>query len=172
MRRRLAIALSATIVILALAPGAGLARGPQKNDSVSGHGVVIFDATTTYEFRVSAHTVSDTTTLATGNMFLRLTQTGDPVLGTVIISLWADVFCTSVAANNGEVRGHIYRMEPNLGLAGNTDLIFNVTDLSEVSDAPDLFTPTTDTTGAATCVEPPLPGESEVAKGNITVNDE
>jgi hypothetical protein len=171
MRRRLAIALSVSIVLLALAPGAGLARGPQKNDSVSGHGLVVFDPTTTYEFRVSAHTISDTTTVATGNMFLRLTLQ-DPTLGTVVIDIWADVFCTSVLANTGEVRGHIYRTEPDLGLHDTTDLIFNVTDLNRVSDAPDLFTPGTEETAISTCIEPPAPGLTEVDKGNITVNDE
>lgn len=158
-------------MILALAPGAGLARGPQKNDSVSGHGTVVFDAATTYEFRVSAHTLSDTTTLATGNMFLRITTTGDPILGTVVISVWADVFCTSVLSIDGEVRGHIYRSEPDLDLQGQ-DLIFNVTDLNPVSDAADLLTFTSEETGLSTCLEPPAPGLTDVAKGIITVNDE
>ena len=172
MRRRLAIALSATIVILALAPSAGLARGPQKNDSVSGHGLVVFDSTTTYEFRVSAHTVSTTTTVATGNMFLRYTITGDPDLGTVVIGIWAEVFCVSTESIIGEVRGHIYRSDANL--FEGQDLVFQVTDFSGVSDAPDMFTPTTvdPLFTPSDCTEPPLGGETEVDKGNITVHDE
>lgn len=166
--RRLAVAVSFSLVMLALIPGAAIARGPEKNDSVSGHGLVVFDPTTTYEFRVSAHAISSTTTVATGNMYIRATTTD--ISGTTVIEIWADVFCVSAQSINAEVRGHIYRTEPDL-LTEPTDLIFNVSDFSEATSAPDLFDATTGPVGVD-CVFPPPPGTLPVAKGNITVNDE
>jgi hypothetical protein len=168
--RRLAVALSFSLVVLTLIPAAASARGPQKNDSVNGHGFVVFDPTTTYEFRVSAHTISTTTTAGTGNMFITATQV-DPITGqTITISIWADVYCVAVATFQGEVRGHIYRTEPDL-LTGPTDLVFDVTDAS-FTNLPDLFGATTETAGAPCVLPVTTPDEQPVAKGDVSVNDE
>ena len=166
--RRLAVALSFSLVVLALIPAAASARGPQKNDSVNGHGFVVADFGTTYEFRVSAHTLSTTTTAATGNMYVQ--QTISDASGTTTVSVWADVYCLSVLAINGEVRGHIYRTEPDL-LTVPEDLVFNVSDLNPVTSGPDLFS-VTDVPAPSACIEPPEPGLLPVAKGDVTVNDE
>jgi hypothetical protein len=168
--RRVAIALSITLAMLALIPAAASARGPQKNDSVNGHGFVVVDPTTTFDFKVSAHTLSSTTTAATGNMWISALAS-DATGTTIKLQIWADVFCTSVLTINGEVRGHIYRTEPDL-LTAPSDLVFNVSDQSPFSNLPDLFSATTTPSGVAGCTEPPPPGEFEVAKGEITVNDE
>jgi hypothetical protein len=166
--RRIAIAVSFCLAMVALIPSAALARGPEKNDSVSGHGFVVFSPTTTYDFRVSAHTISSTTTVATGNMYIQAVVMD--ATGTTTIAIWADVFCLSALSVQAEVRGHIYRTEPDL-LTEPTDLIFNVTDLSGATSGPDLFDATTGPVGVD-CVTPPPPGVFPVAKGNVTVNDE
>jgi hypothetical protein len=168
--RRFAIALSITLATLAIIPTAASARGPQKNDSVNGHGFVVVDASTTLDFRVSAHTLSSTTTAATGNMWLSATST-DSTGTTLTLQIWADVFCASVLTTNGEVRGHIYRTEPDL-LTTATDLVFDVSDLNPYTNLPDMFDVSTPTAGLAGCTQPPPPGVFAVAKGNITVNDE
>jgi hypothetical protein len=167
--RRLAIVFSLVLAMLAVIPSAALGRGPQKNDSVSGHGLVVFSPTTTYDFRVSAHTISSTTTAATGNMYIKAVSI-DP-LSPVTVEIWADVFCVSVIGLVGEVRGHIYRTNPDI-LPEPTDLIFNVGDASALTNnaLPDLFDATTGPVGEP-CL-PPIAPVNEVAKGDITVNDE
>jgi hypothetical protein len=165
--RRLALVISVVVMVLSMAPAAA-ARGPQKNDSVSGHGFVVFDPTTTYEFRVSAHTISSATTVATGNMYIKAVNI-DP-LSPITLEIWADVFCVSVAGVAGEVRGHIYRTAPDL-LTEPMDLVFNVADLSKATGTPDLFDATTNAVGEP-CTVPPVPGTLPVAKGDIDVNDE
>jgi hypothetical protein len=168
--RRAPIALSIALITLALIPGAASARGPQKNDSVNGHGFVVFDPTTTYEFRVSAHTLSTTTTAAIGNMYIQASST-DPITGTTAtISYWADVYCVNVAALAGEVRGHVYRTEPDI-LTTPEDLLFSVTDLNPFTNLPDTFGATITPFGT-TCDVPLQQDQAPVAKGDITVNDE
>jgi hypothetical protein len=166
--RRLAIALSFSLVALTLIPAAASARGPQKNDSVNGHGFVVYDPTTTYDFRVSAHTLSTTTTAATGNMFITATSTDDT--GTLTVSIWADVYCVSVLGYYGQVRGHIYRTEPDL-LTDPTDLVFDVSDYSSFTNLPDMFDATTAVIGTP-CIDVPVGGAVPIAKGDISVNDE
>lgn len=165
--RRLAIVFSLVLAMLAVVPSAALGRGPQKNDSVNGHGFVVFDPTQTYDFRVSAHTISSTTTAATGNMYIKAVST-DPT--GINIEIWADVYCVSVVGLLAEVRGHIYRTEPDI-LEVPTDLIFDVADASELTGGPDLITPTTSELPEA-CVAPTLAPSDEVAKGDISVNNE
>jgi hypothetical protein len=167
--RRSALALSMTFVMLALIPTAASARGPQKNDSVNGHGFVVVDPMTTLEFRVSAHTLSSTMTAATGNMYLRA-DASDSTGTALTLEIWADVYCTSVLTINGEVRGHIYRTEPDL-LTEPSDLVFNVTDLNPYSNLPDTFAVGTPPAGTW-CTEPPPPGQFDVTKGDVRVNDE
>ena len=168
--RRLAIVASVVLVMLAVIPSAALGRGPQKNDSVSGHGFVVFSATTTYEFRVSARTISSTTTAATGNMYISALQTS--TTGTIALEIWADVDCLSVVGLLAEVRGTIYRTNPDL-LTEPTDLIFDVADVSALTNntEPDLFNATT-SAEPELCVAPTLAPTNEVAKGDIRVNSE
>jgi hypothetical protein len=168
--RRLAVALSFSLVVLTLIPAAASARGPQKNDSVNGHGFVVYDPTTTYEFRVSAHTISSTTTAATGNMFITATFTY--TTGAIeTISIWADVYCVSVQGYLGQVRGHVYRTEPSGLYADPTDLVFDASDYSSFSNLPDTFNATAEAIGTP-CIDVPPGGLQPVAKGDITVNDE
>jgi hypothetical protein len=130
----------------------------------------VYDPTTTYDFRVSAHTISTTTTAATGNMYIQAVQI-DPTTGTTLtISIWADVYCVSVLGYNGEVRGHIYRTDPDL-LTQPTDLVFDVSDLNPFSSLPDTIDVATDPIGTP-CIDVPTGALTPVAKGDITVNDE
>src|SRR5262249_6040144 len=138
------------------------------NDSVSGHGIIEFAPGTTYEFRVSAHAISSSSSFATGNMYVEAV-TSDST-GTSSIQIWADVYCTSVLALAGEVRGHIYRTDPDL-LTEPTDLVFDVVDDSPATTSPDLFTATTETS-PTDCVSPPPAFGEPLQKGEITVNDE
>lgn len=165
--RRLSIALAVSLAILALLPAGASARGPQRNDSASGHGFVVVDGTTNYEFRFSAHTLSNTTTAATGNMFVTATQTTPTSITT--ISIWADVYCLSVVNFQAQIRGRVYRVQPTIGTP--LDLVFDVDDLSSFTTMPDLFSATTEELGVP-C--PPIPpgGVSPVAKGDISVRDE
>ena len=166
--RRLAMGVSLVLAMLALIPSVAIARGPQKNDSVSGHGFVVVGPTTTYEFRVSAHTISSTTTAATGNMYIKAVST-DPT-SPFNVEIWADAYCVSVVGLLAEVRGHIYRTEPDL-LEDPTDLIFDVADASALTGGPDLFGATTSELPEP-CVAPTLAPLNEVAKGDIRVNSE
>jgi hypothetical protein len=157
--------------VLALIPAATSARGPQKNDSVNGHGFVVFDPNTTYEFRVSAHTIGTTTTAATGNMYIQAVYTYPTSTST--LSIWADVYCVSVQGYNGQVRGHIYRTEPSGAYAEPTDLVFDVSDYSSFSTLPDAMDATAESIGTG-CdpLIPPPGGTVPIAKGDISVTDE
>jgi hypothetical protein len=164
--RGLGFALAISLLTLTFAPAATTARGPQKNDSVNGQGFILA-ANETAEISISAHTISSTTTAATGNMSIKIVTT-DTVTGDVTThSYWADVYCLSVAGGLAQVNGNIYRAEPDL--AEPMALAFEITDTGP-STLPDqwygvftpLFTP---------CVVP-TGGTFPIDKGDFKVNDE
>ena len=166
--RRLSIVLSFAVAGMALFTAPAAARGPQKNDSVNGHGTVLVGLDTTYEFKVSAHAISSFTTAATGNMFLDVVYFDEPSGLTIHTQYWADVFCIAVAGGVGQVRGHVYRTEPDL-LSVPTDLVFGVTDAYPYVNQADEFDAAIEDTPSECSVSP---GLYPLAKGQITVNDE
>jgi ABC-type amino acid transport substrate-binding protein len=164
--RGLGFALVISLLTLAFAPAAATARGPEKNDSLNGQGFILA-ANQTAEISISAHTISSTTTAATGNMSIKIVTT-DTVTGDVSTnSYWADVYCLSVLGGLAQVNGNVYRAEPDL--AEPMALSFEVTDTGP-STLPDrwdgiftaLFTPCAEPTG----------GIIPIDKGDFKVNDE
>jgi hypothetical protein len=164
--RGLGFALAISLLTLTFAPAATTARGPQKNDSLNGQGFILA-GNQTAEISISAHTISSTTTAATGNMSIKIVTTNTATGDVMTNSYWADVYCLSVLGGLAQVNGNIYRAEPDL--PAPSALTFEVTDTGP-STLPDqwdghftpLFTP---------CVEP-TGGIVPIDKGDFKVNDE
>jgi hypothetical protein len=164
--RGLGFALAIVLLVLSFGPAAATARGPQKNDSLNGQGFLVA-GNEAADISVSAHTISSTTSAATGNMSIKIATT-DVVTGDVTTrSLWADVYCLSVVGQLAQVNGNVYRAEP--GLAAPTALSFEITDNGQ-SRLPDLWTGVT--TPLFTPCVPPIGGTVPIAKGDFKVNDE
>jgi hypothetical protein len=162
----LGFALAASLLILTFGPAAVTARGPQKNDSVDGQGFLVA-ANQTAEVKISAHTISSTTTAATGNIYIKIVTT-NPATGDVFSqSFWADVYCLSALGGLAQINGNVYRAEPDL--AAPTALSFEVTDTGP-STLPDLWAG--DPVPLSTPCATPTGGTVPIAKGDFKVNDE
>jgi hypothetical protein len=164
--RGLGFALAVSLLILTFGPAAATARGPQKNDSLNGQGFPVA-GNETAEIRISAHTISSTTTAATGNMYIKVVTTDTTTGDVTTRAFWADVYCLSVVGQLAQVNGNVYRAEPDL--AAPAALSFEVTD-SGPSTLPDLWAGVT--TPLFTPCAPPIGGTIPIAKGDFKVNDE
>lgn len=163
--RRLSFALAISIAILALLPVATFARGPEKNDSLSGSAYLVL-GTENADIYVSAHTISGFTTAATGNMSIKITSVNPTTGDVTYVNIWADVYCLWVIGPTAQVKGNVYRSEPDLG---PLSLTYEITDFSSFTTLPDTWDGITGTPSEP-CTAP-TGGVDPIAKGDFKVND-